>query len=67
MGCPAKKVNRRLAGSALLQYPESSNECLPRSSMQWTFLFPEDSHRLGTEHRNCEEIAQLAETVAFRL
>lgn len=22
MGCPAKKVNRKLAGSALLQYPE---------------------------------------------
>lgn len=22
MGCPAKKVNRKLAGSALLQYPD---------------------------------------------
>lgn len=24
MGCPAKKVNRKLAGSALLQYPDQS-------------------------------------------
>ena len=24
MGCPAKKVNRKLAGSALLQYPDVS-------------------------------------------
>ncbi|MFO6285029.1 tRNA-dihydrouridine synthase, partial [Pseudomonas aeruginosa] len=28
MGCPAKKVNRKLAGSALLQYPDQVKSIL---------------------------------------
>ncbi len=49
MGCPAKKVNRKLAGSALLQFflpffnrPYRGRQCSGRS------CYPEDSHRLGT-------------------
>ncbi|SUX83113.1 tRNA-dihydrouridine synthase B [Citrobacter koseri] len=48
MGCPAKKVNRKLAGSAPLAVPGFSEvdtnrgrECSGRS------CHPEDSHRLG--------------------
>ncbi|MDI8153759.1 tRNA dihydrouridine synthase DusB, partial [Salmonella enterica subsp. enterica serovar Montevideo] len=62
MGCPAKKVNRKLAGSALLQYPDLVKSILigvvnavdvPVTLKIRTGWAP--------EHRNCVEIAQLAE------
>ena len=42
MGCPAKKVNRKLAGSALLQYPDPDGGC-QRSGRS---CYVEDSHGL---------------------
>jgi tRNA-dihydrouridine synthase B len=36
MGCPAKKVNRKLAGSALLQYPDLVKSILSAVVKQWT-------------------------------
>lgn len=62
MGCPAKKVNRKLAGSALLQYPDVVKSILTEVvnavDVPVTLKI-----RTGwaPEHRNCEEIAQLAE------
>ena len=62
MGCPAKKVNRKLAGSALLQYPDVVKSLLTEVvnavDVPVTLKI-----RTGwaPEHRNCEEIAQLAE------
>ncbi len=62
MGCPAKKVNRKLAGSALLQYPDVVKSILtevvnavdvPVTLKIRTGWAP------GTPYR--EEIAQLAE------
>ncbi|WP_035339378.1 MULTISPECIES: tRNA dihydrouridine synthase DusB [Dickeya] len=62
MGCPAKKVNRKMAGSALLQYPALVKEILT------TVVNAVDvpvtlKIRTGwaPEHRNCVEIAKLAE------
>lgn len=62
MGCPAKKVNRKLAGSALLQYPELVKSILT------TVVNAVDvpvtlKIRTGWDpaNRNCVEIAQLAE------
>ncbi|HEQ1858220.1 TPA: tRNA dihydrouridine synthase DusB [Providencia alcalifaciens] len=62
MGCPAKKVNRKLAGSALLRYPEIVKSILD------TVVNAVDvpvtlKIRTGwsPEERNCIEIAQLAE------
>lgn len=62
MGCPAKKVNRKLAGSALLQYPELVKKIL--SAVVDAVEVPVTLKiRTGwePEHRNCVEIAQLAE------
>ena len=62
MGCPAKKVNRKLAGSALLQYPDLVKSILTEVvnavDVPVTLKI-----RTGwaPEHRNCVEIAQLAE------
>ena len=62
MGCTAKKVNRKLAGSALLQYPDVVKSILTEVvnavDVPVTLKI-----RTGwaPEHRNCEEIAQLAE------
>ncbi len=62
MGCPAKKVNRKLAGSALLRYPELIEKILlavvnavdvPVTLKVRTGWSPEE--------RNCIKIAQLAE------
>ncbi|MFS1562535.1 MAG: tRNA dihydrouridine synthase DusB [Candidatus Arsenophonus phytopathogenicus] len=62
MGCPAKKVNRKLAGSALLRYPELVEKILlavvnavdvPVTLKVRTGWSPEE--------RNCIKIAQLAE------
>lgn len=63
MGCPAKKINRRLAGSALLQDPALVREILQ------TVVAAVDvpvtlKIRTGwdTEHRNGVEIAEIAES-----
>lgn len=67
MGCPAKKVNRKLAGSALLQYPDLVKSILigvvnavdvPVTLKIRTGWAP--------EHRNCVEIAQLAEDCSIQ-
>lgn len=62
MGCPAKKVNRKLAGSALLQYPELVEKIL-RAVVNAVEVPVTLKIRTGwaPEHRNCIEIAQLAE------
>jgi tRNA-dihydrouridine synthase B len=62
MGCPAKKVNRKLAGSALLQHPELVKQIL--SAVVNAVDVPVTLKiRTGwsAEHRNCIEIARLAE------
>lgn len=62
MGCPAKKVNRKLAGSALLRYPELVKSIL--SAVVNAVDVPVTLKiRTGwsPEERNCIEIAKLAE------
>ncbi|AKL42057.1 TPA: tRNA dihydrouridine synthase DusB [Serratia marcescens] len=62
MGCPAKKVNRKLAGSALLQYPDLVKRIL-HAVVDAVDVPVTLKIRTGwaPEHRNCVEIAQLAE------
>lgn len=62
MGCPAKKVNKRLAGSALLQYPVLIEEIL-RSVVNAVDVPVTLKTRTGwdLDNRNCVKIAQLAE------
>ncbi|MEI7063897.1 tRNA dihydrouridine synthase DusB [Dickeya chrysanthemi] len=62
MGCPAKKVNRKMAGSALLQYPELVKQILT-AVVKAVDVPVTLKIRTGwaPEHRNCVEIAQLAE------
>ncbi|VED46032.1 tRNA-dihydrouridine synthase B [Raoultella terrigena] len=62
MGCPAKKVNRKLAGSALLQHPEQVKLILT-AVVKAVDVPVTLKIRTGwePEHRNCVEIAQLAE------
>ncbi|CCJ72855.1 tRNA dihydrouridine synthase B [Cronobacter condimenti 1330] len=62
MGCPAKKVNRKLAGSALLQYPELVKSILT-AVVNAVDVPVTLKIRTGWDpaHRNCVEIAQLAE------
>ncbi|MCX8958601.1 tRNA dihydrouridine synthase DusB [Erwinia psidii] len=62
MGCPAKKVNRKMAGSALLQYPDLVKSIL--SSVVNAVEVPVTLKiRTGWDvnNRNCVDIAQLAE------
>jgi len=62
MGCPAKKVNRKMAGSALLQYPAVVESIL--SAVVNAVNVPVTLKiRTGwdPENRNCVAIAQLAE------
>ncbi|KAA8999472.1 tRNA dihydrouridine synthase DusB [Affinibrenneria salicis] len=62
MGCPAKKVNRKMAGSALLQYPDLVGQIL--SAVVQAVNVPVTLKiRTGwaPDHRNCVEIAKLAE------
>ncbi|UWS31852.1 tRNA dihydrouridine synthase DusB [Erwinia pyrifoliae] len=62
MGCPAKKVNRKMAGSALLQHPELVKSIL--SAVVNAVDVPVTLKiRTGwdSDNRNCVEIAQLAE------
>ena len=62
MGCPAKKVNRKLAGSALLQYPDLVRRILDKvvSAVDVPVTL---KIRTGweRENRNCLEIAKIAE------
>lgn len=62
MGCPAKKVNRKMAGSALMQYPELVREIL--TAVVAAVDVPVTlKMRTGwdTSNRNCLEIAKIAE------
>ena len=62
MGCPAKKVNKKLAGSALMQYPQLIEQILQKVvgavDVPVTLKM-----RTGWDknHRNCIEIAQIAQ------
>ncbi|MBP2847473.1 tRNA dihydrouridine synthase DusB [Dickeya oryzae] len=62
MGCPAKKVNRKMAGSALLQYPALVRQILT-AVVNAVDVPVTLKIRTGwaPEHRNCVEIAKLAE------
>lgn len=67
MGCPAKKVNKKLAGSALLQYPELVEEIL--TAVVAAVDVPVTLKiRTGwdPEHRNGIEIAKLAERLGIQ-
>lgn len=67
MGCPAKKVNRKMAGSALLQYPDLVKQILEAvvSAVDVPVTL---KIRTGwdTEHRNCLEIAKIAEQAGIQ-
>lgn len=62
MGCPAKKVNKKLAGSALLQYPELV-ESIVSAVVNAVDVPVTLKIRTGwdTDHRNGVEIARIAE------
>jgi tRNA-dihydrouridine synthase B len=62
MGCPAKKVNKKLAGSALLQYPNIIEEIL-KAVVNAVDVPVTLKTRTGwdTENKNCIQIAKLAE------
>ncbi|MDO4430195.1 MAG: tRNA dihydrouridine synthase DusB [Lonepinella koalarum] len=67
MGCPAKKVNRKLAGSALLQYPDLVQKIL-NAVVNAVDVPVTLKIRTGwdQEHRNCLEIAQIAEQAGIQ-
>jgi len=62
MGCPAKKVNKTLAGSALLQYPEKIKKILTEvvNAVDVPVTL---KTRTGwdTDNKNCIDIAKMAE------
>jgi tRNA-dihydrouridine synthase B len=62
MGCPAKKVNKKLAGSALLQYPEIIKQILT-AVVDAVDVPVTLKTRTGwnTDNKNCVEIAKMAE------
>ena len=62
MGCPAKKVNKKLAGSALLQYPELV-ESIVQAVVNAVDVPVTLKIRTGwdTENRNGTDIARIAE------
>ncbi len=62
MGCPAKKVNKKLAGSALLQYPELVEDIV-HAVVNAVDVPVTLKIRTGwdREHRNGVEIAKIAE------
>ncbi|SEH58901.1 tRNA-dihydrouridine synthase B [Rheinheimera pacifica] len=62
MGCPAKKVNKKLAGSALLQYPELVEQIV-RAVVDAVKVPVTLKIRTGwdPEHRNGIQIARIAE------
>ncbi|RUO39608.1 tRNA dihydrouridine synthase DusB [Pseudidiomarina aestuarii] len=67
MGCPAKKVNKKMAGSALLQYPELVEEIL-HAVVNAVAVPVTLKIRTGwdPEHRNGVAIAQLAEQAGIQ-
>ena len=62
MGCPAKKVNKKLAGSALLQYPEIIEQILT-AVVKAVDVPVTLKTRTGwnTDNKNCVEVAKMAE------
>ena len=62
MGCPAKKVNKKLAGSALLQYPELVEQIV-RAVVNAVKVPVTLKIRTGwdPEHRNAVHIARIAQ------
>lgn len=62
MGCPAKKVNKKLAGSALLQYPDIIEDIL-KAVVNAVDVPVTLKTRTGwdTDNKNCIQIAKLAE------
>ncbi|WP_217541369.1 tRNA dihydrouridine synthase DusB [Vibrio metschnikovii] len=62
MGCPAKKVNKKLAGSALLRYPDVIEHIL-KAVVDAVKVPVTLKTRTGwdTDNKNCVYIAQLAE------
>ncbi|MDP4535107.1 tRNA dihydrouridine synthase DusB [Alkalimonas collagenimarina] len=62
MGCPAKKVNKKLAGSALLQYPQLVEQII-QAVVQAVSVPVTLKIRTGwhPDHRNGVEIARIAE------
>lgn len=62
MGCPAKKVNRKMAGSALLQYPNLV-EAILQAVVTAVNVPVTLKIRTGwdKQHRNCLQIAKIAE------
>ncbi|WGY48475.1 MULTISPECIES: tRNA dihydrouridine synthase DusB [unclassified Vibrio] len=62
MGCPAKKVNKKLAGSALLRYPDVIEDIL-KAVVDAVSVPVTLKTRTGwdTDNKNCVQIAKLAE------
>ncbi|MBL4828952.1 MAG: tRNA dihydrouridine synthase DusB [Aliivibrio sp.] len=62
MGCPAKKVNKKLAGSALLQRPDLVEEIL-KAVVDAVDVPVTLKTRTGwdTDNKNCVQIAKMAE------
>jgi tRNA-dihydrouridine synthase B len=62
MGCPAKKVNKKLAGSALLKYPDIIEDIL-RTVVDAVDVPVTFKTRTvwDTDNKNCVQIAKLAE------
>ncbi len=67
MGCPAKKVNKNLAGSALLQYPKLVERIL-MSVVQAVDVPVTLKIRTGWNkaNKNCLEIAQIAQKCGIK-
>ncbi|OCG28612.1 tRNA dihydrouridine synthase DusB [Gilliamella sp. wkB108] len=67
MGCPAKKVNKKLAGSALMQYPKLIETILQKvvGAVDVPVTL---KTRTGWDknHRNCIEIAQIAQDCGIK-
>ena len=67
MGCPAKKINKKLAGSALMQYPELIKKILQRvvGAVDVPVTL---KTRTGwnKDNRNCIEIAQIAQDCGIK-
>ncbi len=62
MGCPAKKVNKKLAGSALLRFPDMIEDIL-KAVVNAVDVPVTLKTRTGwdTDNKNCVQIAKLAE------
>ncbi|OBX09931.1 tRNA-dihydrouridine synthase B [Gallibacterium salpingitidis] len=67
MGCPAKKVNKKLAGSALLQYPDLVAKIL-KAVVNAVDVPVTLKIRTGwdLQHRNCSLIAKIAEDAGIQ-